>query len=250
MAEPRLSLPVTPARSTASRGKPRPPPATPPPARRQPSRSLPESEKMVSHALPGVRAYPGAFAQAFGAAEENSLQHLGQYALVAARQQRSVTGGRAVSAGVKGEHMSHVAQGSGQGVPGGDTRPGTVSRGDRGLGATARRAGRQSWVEWRRAVEGETGGIAVPELAAFAGAKRTQLAALAKSTEPLREVLGEVTRVASMRPQMFGRAQTLARLRALSRPAVPWGESSRGKSEPRLTRLSVSGVPDTHRMGP
>lgn len=119
--------------------------------------------------------------------------------------------------------MSHVAQGAGSGVPGGSTRPDGVSYGDQG--ATFGRPGRQSWREWRRAVEGETGGIAVPELATFAGAKRTQLAALAKSTatEPLREVMEDVTRAASMRPRTFGRAQTLARLRALSRPAVPWG---------------------------
>ena len=146
--------------------------------------------------------------------------------------------------------MSHVAHGSGQGVAGGNMRLDGVSRDDKG--ATACRPGRQSRAEWRRAVEGGTGGIAVPELASFAGAKRTQLAALAKSaaTESLREVVEHVTRVASMRPQTFGRAQTLARLRALTRPAVPWGPSGQDKGEPRLARVPVLGVSDTHRVGP
>lgn len=145
--------------------------------------------------------------------------------------------------------MSHVAHGSGQGVSGGNMRLAGVKRED--TGATARRPGRQSWLEWRRAVEGETGGIAVPELAIFVGAKRTQLAVLAKSTvtEPLREVGEAVTRVASMRPQTLGRAQTLARLRALSRPAVPWEPSRGEKGEPGLTRVSALGVPD-RRVGP
>jgi hypothetical protein len=129
-------------------------------------------------------------------------------------------------------------------------RPGGMSRGD--TGATIRRPGRQSWVEWQRAVEGETGGIAVPALAVFAGAKRTQLAVLAKSTatESLREVMGEMTRVASMRPQTFGRAQTLARMRACSRPAVLWEDAGRSKGESRLVQVSVQGVPDTRRMKP
>ncbi|MBZ4420335.1 hypothetical protein K8638_28085 [Myxococcus sp. RHST-1-4] len=107
-------------------------------------------------------------------------------------------------------------------------------------------------MEWRKAVEGESGGVAVPELAIFAGAKRTQLSVLAKSTvtESLREVMQDVTRVASMRPQTFGRAQTLARLRALSRPAVPWESSRVDKGEPRLTRVPALGVPDTYRVGP
>jgi hypothetical protein len=125
-----------------------------------------------------------------------------------------------------------------------------MSRGD--TGATIRRPGRQSWGEWQGAVEGETGGIAVPALAVFAGAKRTQLAVLAKSTaaESLHEVMGNVTRVASMRPQTFGRAQTLARLRALSRPAVAWEDAGRSKGESRLVRVSVQGVPDTRRTEP
>jgi hypothetical protein len=145
--------------------------------------------------------------------------------------------------------MSHVAHESGQGISGGSMRPAGVQRRD--TGATACRPGRQSWVEWRRAVEGETGGIAVPELAIFVGAKRVQLAVLAKSTvtEPLREVGEEVTRVASMRPQTLGRAQTLARLRALARPAVPWEPSRGDKGEPRLTRVPALGVPDP-RVGP
>ncbi len=107
-------------------------------------------------------------------------------------------------------------------------------------------------MEWQRAVEGKAGGIAVPELACFAGAKRTQLTALAKATvtEPLREVLEDVTRVASMRPRTFGRAQVLARLRASSRPAMPWGEAGRVKGESRRGRVSVLGVPDTHRLEP
>ncbi|QSQ28415.1 hypothetical protein JY651_37125 [Pyxidicoccus parkwayensis] len=91
----------------------------------------------------------------------------------------------------------------------------------------------------------------VPLLAIFAGAKRAQLAVLSKSTAtgPLREVMGEVTRVASMRPQTFGWAQTLARLRALSRPAVPWEGAERSKKESRPTRVPVLGVPDTHQVG-
>ena len=146
--------------------------------------------------------------------------------------------------------MSHVAHGSGQGVSGETMRPGGMPRGD--TGATAYRPGRSSWTEWRRAVEGETGGIAVPQLAIFAGAKRTQLATLAKSaaTESLREVVEAVKRVASMRPQTFGRAQTLARMRALSRPAVSWEPAGRHQGEVRLTRVSVQGVPDMHGMGP
>ena len=129
-------------------------------------------------------------------------------------------------------------------------RPGGMSRGD--TGATIRRPGRQSWVEWQGAVEGGTGGIAVPALAVFAGAKRTQLAVLAKSTatETLREVMGDVTRVAAMRPQTFGRAQTLARMRALSRPAVPWEDDGRSKGESRPMRVPVQGIPDTRRMKP
>lgn len=104
-----------------------------------------------------------------------------------------------------------------------------MSRGDKG--ATIRRPGRTSWTEWQRSTEGEVGGIEVPLLAIFAGAKRAQLAVLSRSTvtSPLREVMGEVTRVASMRPQTFGWAQTLARLRALSRPAVPWEDAGRTK---------------------
>lgn len=148
--------------------------------------------------------------------------------------------------------MSHVAHESGQGVSGGDTRLTSVSRGDSGMGGTARKPGRLSRLEWRRAAQGETGGVDVPELAAFVGAKRTQLAVLSKSAAigALRGALQEVTRVASMRPQTFGRTQVLARLRALSRPAVPWGESGREKGEPRLTRGPVLGIPGTHRVGP
>jgi hypothetical protein len=117
-------------------------------------------------------------------------------------------------------------------------------------GATIRSPGRPSRAEWRRAVEGDLGGIEVPLLAVFAGAKRAQLAVLSKSTAtgPLREVMGEVTRVASMRPQTFGWAQTLARLRALSRPAVDWEDAGHTK-ESRPTRVPVLGVPDTQRVG-
>lgn len=146
--------------------------------------------------------------------------------------------------------MSHAAHGSGQGIPGGSIRSGSMSRAD--SGATNRRPGRQSWGKWQGAVEGETGGIAVPTLAVFAGAKRTQLAVLAKSTatEPLREVMGEITRVASMRPQTFGWARTLARLRALSRPAVPWEEAGRTKKGDTAHAGAGTGVPDTRRMKP
>ncbi len=138
--------------------------------------------------------------------------------------------------------MSHATHGSGQGVRGGETRLGGVSRGRSGTGATARKPGRLSQVEWRGAHPEKTGGIAVPELAAFAGAKRMQLAVLSKSavTGAIRKGLEDVTRVASMsmRPQTLGRTQALARLRALSRPAVPWEVE---KGEPRLGRMPVRG---------
>ncbi|WP_163863609.1 hypothetical protein [Myxococcus eversor] len=73
-------------------------------------------------------------------------------------------------------------------------------------------------------MEAPEGDIAVPELTAFAGAKRRQLAVLTKSRALglLRGEMDLVTRVASMRPQTFGWAQTLARLRASSRPAEFW----------------------------
>jgi hypothetical protein len=95
-------------------------------------------------------------------------------------------------------------------------------------------------VEWRGTHPEKTGGIAVPELAAFAGAKRMQLAVLSKSavTGAIRKGLEDVTRVASMRPQTLGRTQALARLRALSRPAVPWEVE---KGELRLARMPVRG---------
>lgn len=146
--------------------------------------------------------------------------------------------------------MTHVTHGSGQGVSGETMRPGGVARGSKG--ATAYQPGQQSWAEWRGAVEGEAGGIAVPELARFAGAKRTQLATLSKSaaTDSLREVMEEVTRVASMRPQTFGWARTLARLRALSRPAVSWEPPGRKEGETRPTRVPVQGVPGTRRVKP
>lgn len=121
--------------------------------------------------------------------------------------------------------MSHVAHESGQRVPGGSARPDGVKRGGRGRGVTARKAGtRISRGERASALEAPEGDIAVPELTAFAGAKRRQLAVLTKSRALglLRGEMDLVTRVASMRPQTFGWAQTLARLRASSRPAEYW----------------------------
>lgn len=111
--------------------------------------------------------------------------------------------------------MSHAAHESSQRVSRGTARPGVVMRGARGRGATGRIRGEQPG-----ALEAREGDIAVPELAAFAGAKRMQLAALTKSSalRLLQEQMEPITRVASMRPQTFGWAQTLARLRAVSRP--------------------------------
>ena len=132
--------------------------------------------------------------------------------------------------------MSHATQGSSQGLRGGDTGLGGVARGGSGTGATARKPGRLSR-------GGKTGGIAVPELAVFAGAKRMQLAMLSRSavTAALRKGLEEVTRVASLRPQTLGRTQVLARLRAVSRPAVPWEEFGSQKGESQLARMPVRG---------
>ncbi|NTX05323.1 hypothetical protein [Myxococcus sp. CA040A] len=120
--------------------------------------------------------------------------------------------------------MSHVAQESGQRVPGGNARPDGVKRGVRGRGATARKTGARSRGEHPGALEAPEGDIAAPGLAVFAGAKRRQLAVLTKSSALglLRGEMETVTRVASMRPQTFGWAQTLARLRAVSRPAEYW----------------------------
>jgi len=136
--------------------------------------------------------------------------------------------------------MSHATQGSSQGLRGGDTGLGGVARGGSGTGATARKPGRPSQVGGRG---GKTGGIAVPELAVFAGAKRMQLAMLSRSavTAALRKGLEEVTRVASLRPQTLGRTQVLARLRAVSRPAVPWEEFGSQKGESQLARMPVRG---------
>lgn len=136
--------------------------------------------------------------------------------------------------------MSHATHGPGQGLSRGDTRFDGAARGGSGTGGTARKPGHLSRLEWKAAAEGETGGIDVPELAAFVGAKRTQLAVLSKSavTGALRKGLEAVTRVASMRPQTLGRTQVLARLRALSRPAVAWEEL---RGEPRLSRGPVRG---------
>ncbi|AGC41875.1 hypothetical protein MYSTI_00525 [Myxococcus stipitatus DSM 14675] len=115
--------------------------------------------------------------------------------------------------------MSHAAHESSQRVSRGSARSGVVMRGARGRGATGSIRGEQP-----SALEAQEGDIAVPELTAFAGAKRMQLAALTKSRALtlLLEEMDQVTRVASMRPQTFGWAQTLARLRAVSRPAGVW----------------------------
>ncbi|MCP3098276.1 hypothetical protein LZ198_05215 [Myxococcus sp. K15C18031901] len=51
-----------------------------------------------------------------------------------------------------------------------------------------------------------------------------------------------------MRPQKFGWAQTLARLRGVSRPAVP--VPGLRKHEPRLARVSVLGAPEAQGAKP
>jgi hypothetical protein len=226
MAEPRLSLPVTPARFTAGRGKSRPSRFTS--AREPPQRSRSGESGRRSGASRPRMAPARTLAP--------SRKQLARQKKTALRAWASMPGspvanapdarGKQPSQRVRrGKQMSHAAHGSGRGVPGGNTRPDGVSRSS--TGATFSRTGRQPWGEWERTVEGERGGVAVPELATFAGAKRTQLAALTKSTavQPLREAMENVTRVASMRPRTFGRIQVLARLRALSRPALPWGDA-------------------------
>lgn len=144
--------------------------------------------------------------------------------------------------------MSHVAYGPGRGASGGNTRLGAVSHGDKGSRATAQRPGRFSQGEWLEATGGALEGIIIPELATFAGAKRAQLAVLANSavTAAIQIESRNVTRVASMRPQTFGRAQTQARLRALSRPAVPWDAAGQVKGGARRPRVTVLGAPGTH----
>ncbi len=96
-------------------------------------------------------------------------------------------------------------------------------------------------------VGGRLEGIVIPELATFAGAKRAQLAVLTSSavTAAIQSRLAEVTRVASMRPQLFGRAQTQARLRALSRPAVPWDVAVQVRERPYRSHVTVLGAPAT-----
>ncbi|GEN07565.1 hypothetical protein MFU01_26020 [Myxococcus fulvus] len=99
-----------------------------------------------------------------------------------------------------------------------------MKRTDRGRGAAAHRARGRIQGEHPSALEAREGDIAVPELAVFAGAKRRELVALTKSKAlgVLRQEMEHVTRVASMRPQTFGWAQTLARMRAISQPARSW----------------------------
>ncbi len=143
--------------------------------------------------------------------------------------------------------MSHVAHGPGRGASGGNTRHGAVSHGDKGSRATAQRPGRFSQGEWLNAMGGALEGIVIPELATFAGAKRAQLAVLTTSavTEAIQTRLRDVTRVASMRPQTFGRAQTQARLRALSRPAVPWDAAVQVRERHPRSQVVVLGAPAT-----
>ncbi|AEI63153.1 hypothetical protein LILAB_06170 [Corallococcus macrosporus] len=128
-----------------------------------------------------------------------------------------------------------------------------MSHGDKGGRATAQRPGRFSRGEWLEATGGVLEGIVIPELATFAGAKRAQLAVLAQAavTAAIQNQSRDVTRVASMRPQTFGRAQTQARLRALSRPAVPWDAAVQVKGGPRLSRVTVlGGTGHAHLKGP
>ncbi|WP_426756587.1 hypothetical protein [Myxococcus sp. Y35] len=122
-----------------------------------------------------------------------------------------------------------------------------MSHGDKGSRATAQRPGRFSRGEWLEATGGTLEGIVIPELASFAGAKRAQLAVLTTSAvmAALQTTLKDVTRVASMRPQTFGRAQTQARLRALSRPAVPWDTAGQVRERPRFSQVTVLGAPAT-----
>jgi hypothetical protein len=93
--------------------------------------------------------------------------------------------------------------------------------------------------------EGDMGRIPVPALAAFVGAKRMQLLALVRSTvtESLRNGMGDVTRVASLRPQTLGQPQALARLRALPWPSAPEWPAERQEVRSSLIRIQVSGAP-------
>jgi len=139
--------------------------------------------------------------------------------------------------------MSHVAHESDPRVSGGTHRSVEVTRGSRGMGAPAGKARARTRGEQSGALEAREGDIAVPGLHAFAGAKRTELRALATSSAlgPLRGTQEDVTRVASMCPWKFGWAQTLARLRGDCRPAMPLQGIT--QLEPRLARVSALGAP-------